>query len=92
MTGRQPCHRVFALSRRDQDRERVLVLHRLFVPPCWPLPPLWGSWISADSPLRLRSSPFLLSMCFDAPESTTNSLSFGDFEVGTGVALASTGN
>ena len=26
MTGRQACHRVFALSRKDQDRERVLVL------------------------------------------------------------------
>ena len=33
---------------------------------------------------------FLFSMCSDAPESTTNSRSSGDFEVGAGVALAST--
>ena len=31
---------------------------------------------------------FLLSMCIDAPESTTNSRSSGDLEVGAGVALA----
>ena len=34
---------------------------------------------------------FLLSMCIDALESTTNSRSSGDFEVGAGVALASMG-
>ena len=33
----------------------------------------------------------LLSMCIDTPESTTNSLASGDFEVGAGVALASIG-
>ena len=32
MTGRQACHRVFAPSRRDQGRERILVLPRLFAP------------------------------------------------------------
>ena len=32
---------------------------------------------------------FLLSMCIDAPESTTSSRSSGDFGVGAGVALAS---
>ena len=32
---------------------------------------------------------FLLSMCTDAQESTTNSRASGDFEVGAGVALAS---
>ena len=34
---------------------------------------------------------FLLSMCIDALESTTNSVSSGDFEVGVGVAMASIG-
>ena len=32
---------------------------------------------------------FLLSMCTDAPESTTNSRFSGDFEVGASVALVS---
>ena len=45
----QACHRVFAPSRRDQDRQRILVLPRLFAIHRWPLPPLWGSWISAES-------------------------------------------
>ena len=36
MTGRQACHRVFAPSRRDQGRERILVLPRLFAPLRWP--------------------------------------------------------
>ena len=34
--------------------------------------------------------PFLLSMCIDAPESTTSSRSSGLFEAGAGVTLAST--
>ena len=38
MTGRQACHRVFAPSRRDQDRERILVHPRFFAPLCCPLP------------------------------------------------------
>ena len=33
---------------------------------------------------------FLLSMCIDAPESTTNSRSSDIFEVGAGIVLAST--
>ena len=82
MTEMQAYLRVFAPSRRDQDRERILVLA---LPQC-PLPPLWGSWISAS---ELKS--FLLNMCIDAPESTTNSRSSGDFEVGASVALASIG-
>ena len=45
----QACHRVFAPSRRDQDRQRILVLPRLFAIHRWPLPPLWWSWISAES-------------------------------------------
>ena len=36
MTGRLACHRVFAPSRRDQDRERILVLPRLFALLHWP--------------------------------------------------------
>ena len=50
-----------------------------------------NSWISAESPFRLSSNPSVLSMCTDAPESTTNSRSSGDVEVGVCVALASTG-
>ena len=53
----QACHRVFALSRRDQDRERMFLLPRLFALPRWPLPPLWGSWTSTESPFGLRSHP-----------------------------------
>ena len=87
----QACHRVFAPSRRDQERERFLVLPRLFALPRWPLPPLWGSWISANLSISSELESFLLSMCIDAPESTTNSRSSGIFEVGAGVALASTG-
>ena len=93
VTELQACHRVFAPSRRDQDRERILVYflvclhfsigryHRC-----------GSSWISAEFPIHLISNPFLLSMCIDAPESTTNSRSSGDFEVGAGVALDSIGS
>ena len=42
--------RVIAQSRRGQDRERFLALPRLFALLRWSLPPLWGSWISAESP------------------------------------------
>ena len=69
----QACHRVFAPSRTDRDRERILVLPRLFALHRWPLPPLWGSWNSAEFPvhlslklccsacaLRLRSQPRIL--------------------------------
>ena len=34
----EACHEVIALSRRDQDSERILVLPRLFALPQWPLP------------------------------------------------------
>ena len=51
----QACHRVFAPSRRDQDRERIPVLPHMFALHHWPLPPLWGSWVSPES--------FFLSMC-----------------------------
>ena len=35
------CHRVTARSRRDQDRERTLVLPHLFALLHWQLLPLW---------------------------------------------------
>ena len=41
MTGRQACQRVFAPSRRDQGRELIFVLPRLFAPP---LPESQESW------------------------------------------------
>ena len=58
----QACHRVVAPSRRDQDRERVLVLLHLLALLHWPLPPLWGSWIPAESPFRLSLNP-ICSAC-----------------------------
>ena len=91
MTRRQACHRVIALSPRDQDRERLLVVPDSFAPPRWPSPPMWGFWIFAEYPVHLSLNLFLLSMCIDAPESVTLALSIGDFEVGAGVALASIG-
>ena len=83
----QACHRVFAPSRRDQDRERMPV-HPLFS-----LPPLAVTTVVKVLDLRRLSissehKTFLLSMRIDAPESTTNSLSSGIFEVGAGIALA----
>ena len=41
--------------------------------------------------MLLTSHLFLLNMCIDAPESTTNPRASGFFEVGAGIALASTG-
>ena len=72
---RRQCHRAIAESGRDEDREHFLMLPHLFAFFHWPLPPLWGSWISADFPVHLISKPF----CIDAPESTTNSRSSGFF-------------
>ena len=83
----QACLRVIALLLRDHDRERFLVLPPLFALVHWP----FGV---PGSPQSLQSSElksFLLRMCTEAPESTTNSRSSGDFEVGAGVALASIG-
>ena len=50
--------RVIALSRIDLNRERFLVLPRLFALHHWPLPPLWDSRISAESPFRPSSNLF----------------------------------
>ena len=74
--------RVIALSRRDQDRERFPVHPRLFALPRWPLD---LRKVSSSSGLE----SFFVSLCIDAPESTTNSLSSGDFEVDADIALAS---
>ena len=41
--------------------------------------------------MHLSLSLFLLMMCTDAPESTTNSRTSGFFEVGAGINLASMG-
>ena len=90
-TERQAFLRVIALSRRDQDRERKLVLPRLFAHLHWPLPPQWCSWIVAKYPVHLSLILFLLTMCIDAPESTTNSCSSGLCEVGACITLASKG-
>ena len=64
----QACHRLFALSRRAQGLERILVLPRLYALPHWLWSPLWSSWIFEKCPVELKS--FLLLMCIDAPEST----------------------
>ena len=87
----QACPLVIAPSRRDQDRERTLVLPRLFAHPLWLLPLLWGVLDLRRVSISAKVKTFLLSMCIDAPESKTNSLSSGNFEVGAGIALASTG-
>ena len=71
----QACHRVISPSRRDQDRERTLVLPSSCARPDWQLLPSCFEGF----PIRLSTS-FLLSMYIDAPESTTNSLASGFFE------------
>ena len=63
MTGRQACRRVIALSRRDQDRESIRVLPRWLALPHWPLPPLWGFWISAKKSISSDLKFFLCSAC-----------------------------
>ena len=73
---------------RDLDRERILVAPRLYA-----LPSLVASTTVRFLDLRKVSNSselnsFLLIMCIDA-ESTTNSRSSGDFEVGAGIALVS---
>ena len=78
--------RVVALSRTCQDPGRKLVLPRLFA-----LLPVAITTIVGFVDLRkvsISSEPksLLLSMCIDAPESTTNSRSSKGFETGAGVA------
>ena len=74
MTELQASPRVFALSRRDQGRDTVAVRGVLDL-----------RRVSSSSELK----SFLLNMCVDAPESTTNSRSSGMFEMGAGIGLAS---
>ena len=87
----QACHRLFAPSRRDQDRERIPVLPRLFAPLRWALPTVVAFLDLRRVSISSELESFLLSMCIDAPESTSNSCSSRDFEVGAGVAQASIG-
>ena len=54
----QACHRVFAPSRRAQDRERLLVLPRPSTLSHWPSPSSWSSWIFEGFPVHLSLSPF----------------------------------
>ena len=90
--AQQALLRVIAPSRRDQDRERFLVLPRLFCTSPLAVTTTVGFLdlhrVSSSSELK----SFLLCMCIDAPESTTNSRSSGIFEVGAGIAVASTGS
>ena len=72
MTGRQACHRVIALSRRDQDRERILVLPRLYTSP------LVVTTVVVILDLRKVSVSSELKSY--ASESTTNYLSFLKWE------------
>ena len=89
MTGRQAYLRVIALSRRDQDRERIPVLPRLFALPHWPVPPLWGFWISVKYPFHLTSSPFC-SACASTLRSQPRILSpLGFLKVGASAAIIS---
>ena len=87
--GQQAFLREIVLSRRDPDRERKLVLPRLFALLHWAYAPQWGSWIFAKYPIHLSINLFLLIMYIDAPELTTNSRSSGDFEVFDGVIIIS---
>ena len=58
MTRLHSCYRGFAPSRRTQDRERILVLPRLFALLHWPLSPLWSSWIFEGVPNPMSLNPF----------------------------------
>ena len=91
MVELQARHRVFAPSRKDQDRERFLVLPRLFALLHWPLPPLFAFVDLRRVSISSKLTSCLLSVCVGAPVSTANSRSSGDFEVGAGAALASIG-
>ena len=75
----QACPRVIALLRRDQDRGQMPVLRRLFALLHWPLPPLWRVLDLRRVSISSALNSLLVSMCIDAPESTTNSRSSGDF-------------
>ena len=82
----QACLGVIALLRRDQDRKHIPVLPHLFALPSLAVTTVVGFLDFGVSLFRLSSKPFLLSMCIDAPESTTNSCSSEDVDVGAGIA------
>ena len=67
------------------------VLPRLFAVLHSPLPPLWESWISAESPFRLSLNP-LCSVCALMLVSQPRILVVLEFfEVGASIVLASKG-
>ena len=74
--------RVIALSRIDLSRGRFLVLLRLFALHHWPLTTVVAFLDLRRVSISSELESFLLSMCIDAPQSTTNSRSSGDVEVG----------
>ena len=84
----QACPRVTALSRRDQDREHILVLPRSFAPLHWRSPPLLGFWTFEGFPVGLSLNPFCSACALMLQESTAT----GFFEEGAGITHASVGN
>ena len=66
-TGRQACHRVFAPSRRDQDRERLPVLPHLVALLHWLQSPWWCSWIFEASPFWQNSNHFCSACMLKLP-------------------------
>ena len=85
----QACPREIALSRRDQDRKQ-----KTCASSCVCTSPLAVTTVVVflDFPNAFSSSELKsisLSMGIDAPESTANSRSSGDFEVGASIGLVS---
>ena len=85
--------RVVAQSRRGQDREHI---HLCFLVSLHFSIGCYHHFRGSGSPQNLISSELKSSFCsacalIEAPESTTNSRSSGDSEVGAGIALASIG-
>ena len=70
VTERQASHRVIVKSRRDQDRERIFVLHRLFAFVHWLSLSFRSSWIFEGFPVLLNSNP-----CYSSCVSMLQSLS-----------------
>ena len=80
--GLQACPRVTALLRRDQDRKHFPVLPSFACTSSLAVTTVvaFVDYRRVSSSSELKS--FLLSMCIDAPESTTNSRSSGIFRRG----------
>ena len=87
MSGRQVCPRITPLVRRDQDRKHIPALPRSIALRHWPIPPLWGSWIFEEFPVRLSSSPFC-SACALMLRNLPRILCLLDFfEKGAGITM-----